>query len=55
MKITIKGFLTLRKVMDAEAVIDIEGDVLTVDDLLCKLSDTYGENFKKMYRRCWIQ
>ena len=34
MKITVKGFLTLKKVMDSQAVIDVESDVITVDDLL---------------------
>ena len=48
MKITIKGFLTLNEVMDAQSVIDFERDVLTVDDLLHELSDRYGEDFKTM-------
>ena len=48
MKITIRGFLTLRKVMDAQAAIDFEGDVLTIDDLLHELSDKYGEDFRKI-------
>jgi molybdopterin synthase sulfur carrier subunit len=48
MKITIRGFLTLRKVIDARAAIDFEGDVLTVDDLLHELSEKYGEDFRKM-------
>ena len=48
MRINIRGFLTLRKVMDAQAAIDFEGDVLTVDDLLHELSDKYGEDFRKM-------
>jgi len=48
MKITIKGFLTLRNVMDAQAAIDFEGEVLTINDLLHELSDKYGEDFRKM-------
>lgn len=48
MKITIRGFLTLRKVMEARAAIDFKGDVLTVDDLLHELSEKYGEDFRKM-------
>ena len=48
MKITIRGFLTLRKVMDAQTVIDFEGDVLTINDLLHELSDKYGEDFRKI-------
>jgi molybdopterin synthase sulfur carrier subunit len=48
MKITIRGFLTLRKVMDAQTAIDFEGDVLTIDDLLHELSDKYGEDFRKI-------
>jgi MoaD family protein len=48
MKITIRGFLTLRKVMDPQATVDFEGDVLTIDDLLGELSDKYGEDFRKI-------
>ena len=48
MRVNIKGFLTLRSVMDAQAVFDYEGDSLTVDDLLRELSIRYGEDFRKM-------
>ena len=48
MKITVRGFLTLRSVMDARVAIDFERDVLTVAGLLCELCDKYGEDFRKM-------
>ena len=48
MKITIKGFLTLNEVMNAQSDIDFERDVLTVDDVLHELCDIYGEDFRKM-------
>ncbi|MGD8292700.1 MAG: MoaD family protein [Desulfobacterales bacterium] len=48
MRINVKGFLTLKSVMDAQAVFDYEGDSLTVDDLLRELSIRYGEDFRKM-------
>ena len=48
MRINVRGFLTLRSVMDAQAVFDYEGDSLTVDDLLRELSIRYGEDFRKM-------
>ena len=48
MKINIRGFLTFRNVMEAQAVFDYDGDSLTVDDLLYELSDRYGEDFRNM-------
>ena len=48
MRIGIRGFLTLRKVMAAQATFDFEGDLLTVDDLLCELSARYGEDFREI-------
>ena len=48
MRISIRGFLTLRNVMDAQAAFDFDGDSLTVDDLLHELSARYGEDFRKM-------
>ena len=48
MRISIKGFLTLKKVMDAQATFDFEGECLTVNDLLHILSAKYGEDFRKM-------
>ena len=48
MRINVRGFLTLKSVMDAQAVFDYEGNSLTVDDLLCELSIRYGEDFRNM-------
>ena len=48
MRISIRGFLTFRKVMDAQAPFDFDGRSLTLDDLLQELSAMYGEDFRKM-------
>ena len=48
MRISIRGFLTFRKVMDAQAPFDFDGGSLTLDDLLQELSAMYGEDFRKM-------
>ncbi|MGD9044250.1 MAG: MoaD family protein [Desulfobacterales bacterium] len=48
MKITIRGFLTLTKVMGPQFAIDFKRDILTVDDLLHELSDRFGEDFRTM-------
>jgi MoaD family protein len=48
MKISIRGFLTLKKVMDAQTIFDFEGDILTVEGLIKELSARYGDAFKKM-------
>ena len=48
MKITIKGFLTLKEIMGSQAVVDVNLEVLTVEDLLYVLANKYGEDFKKM-------
>lgn len=48
MRINIRGFLTLRNVMDAQAAFNFEEDILTVEDLLHELSARYGEDFRKM-------
>ena len=48
MKITIRGFLTLKNVMDEKSTLDFERDDLTVDDLLHELSDKYGQGFRTM-------
>ena len=48
MRISIRGFLTLRRVMHARAVFDYGGDSLSVDGLLRELSLRYGEGFRKM-------
>ena len=48
MKITIRGFLTLKKVMGPPFTIDFKRDVLTLDDLLHELSNRFSEDFSKM-------
>lgn len=48
MKITIRGFLTLKKVMGPQCTIDFKRDILTVDDLLHELPNRYGEDFRRM-------
>ena len=48
MKISIRGFLTLRKVMEAQATFDFKSSRLTVNDLLHQLSDQYGDEFGKI-------
>jgi len=48
MKIKIRGFLTLKNVMDAEAVFYFEGDSLTIQGLIEELSAKYGDVFKNV-------
>ncbi|MGD9032305.1 MAG: MoaD family protein [Desulfobacteraceae bacterium] len=46
MKIKVKAFLTLRKIMGDQASLDIEAGKLTVRDLLEELSIRFGEEFR---------
>ena len=48
MKITVKSFLTLRKIMDGQASLEIEADTLTIRQLLEKLCNMFGENLRDM-------
>jgi len=48
MKIVVKSFLTLRKVMDGQASLEIEAEELTIRQLLEKLCNRFGENLRKM-------
>ena len=48
MKVVVRGFLTLKKVMDAKASLEFEDENLTVDSLLQELSNRYGKKFEKM-------
>ena len=48
MKIVVKSFLTLRKVMDGQASLEIEAEELTIRQLLEKLCSRFGENLRNM-------
>ncbi|MBW2204842.1 MAG: MoaD/ThiS family protein [Deltaproteobacteria bacterium] len=48
MKIVVKSFLTLRKVMDGQASLEIEADTLSIRQLLEKLCDRFGEDLRNM-------
>ena len=48
MKIRVKSFLTLRKVMDGQASLEIEVEALTIRQLLEQLCDRFGENLRNM-------
>ena len=48
MKIRVKAFLTLRKVMGDQALLEIEAGKLTIRDLLKELSNRFGEEFRDM-------
>lgn len=48
MKILVKSFLTLRKVMDGQASLEIETEKLSIKQLVEKLCNRFGENFEDM-------
>jgi MoaD family protein len=48
MKITIRGFLTLRKVMGDQSVLELKTGNLTLIDLLYELSNQFGDRFSKV-------
>ncbi|MGD2185663.1 MAG: MoaD family protein [Desulfobacterales bacterium] len=48
MKITIRGFLTLREVMGDQSTLELEIGNLTLMELLNELSDMFGERFSEM-------
>ncbi|MBW1780858.1 MAG: MoaD family protein [Deltaproteobacteria bacterium] len=48
MKIVVKSFLTVRKVMDGQASLEIEADEITIRELLDQLCSWFGENLKNM-------
>jgi len=48
MKIVVKSFLTLRKVMDGQASLEIEAEELTIRQLVEKLCNRFGENLRNM-------
>ena len=48
MKIVVKSFLALRKVMDGQASLEIEAEQLTIRQLLEKLCNRFGENLRNM-------
>ena len=48
MKVEVRGFLTLKKVMDAKASLEFEDENPTVANLLQKLSVRYGKELEKM-------
>jgi len=48
MKIVVKSFLTLRKVMGGQTSLEIEADTLTIRQLLEKLCNRFGENLRDM-------
>ena len=48
MTITVKGYLTLRYVMENRACIDIDFRPMTIRDLLIVLAKKYGPDFRAM-------
>jgi len=48
MKITIKGYLTLKDVMGDQSTLELEIGHLTLIDLLNELSDMFGGRFSEM-------
>jgi len=48
MKITVKSFLTLRKIMGGKASLEMEVGAITLRELLEKLSHRFGQGFKDM-------
>ena len=48
MKIVVKSFLTLRKIMGGQTSLEIETDTLTIRQLLEKLCNMFGENLRDM-------
>jgi molybdopterin synthase sulfur carrier subunit len=48
MKIRVKAFLTLRKVMGDQASLEIEAERRTIRDLLEELSIRFGDEFRNM-------
>jgi len=48
MKVHVKGYLTLKQAMGAEAEFSMETDPCTLGRLLEVLGDRFGEEFRKM-------
>ena len=48
MKITIRGFLTLREVMGDQSVLELEIGNITLMELLYELSNRFGDQFSQM-------
>ena len=48
MKITVKGYFTLRKAMDNKAVLEIEMKNASLRDVLKNLSNRFGEGFSDL-------
>ena len=48
MKIRVKGFLNLRKVMGDQATAEFEVDTMTLLEFLHQLSKAYGRPFSEM-------
>jgi len=48
MKITVKGYFTLRKAMDNKAVLEIEIKNASLGDMLKNLSNRFGEGFSDL-------
>jgi len=48
MKIRVKGFLNLRKVMGDQAAAEFEVDAMTLLEFLHQLANTYGRQFAEM-------
>ncbi len=46
MKIKVKGYLTLKKAMGGKAVLEMEAENATINDVLKDLSEIYGQDFK---------
>ena len=49
MKIKIKGYFTLKKVMGGKAVLEMEIEKATIKDVLKDLNEIFGQDFS------WLQ
>ena len=48
MKIRVKGYMTIKKAMGDEAVLEMEMDNTTLGGLLEELSNSYGKDFRDL-------
>ncbi len=48
MRIQVRGFLTLKKIIGDQTVLDFEVSNITLNEFLHKLSDMFGDHLKNM-------
>ena len=47
MKIKVKAFYSIRDALEAESIIEVEVDAITIRGVIRKLADQYGKKFQK--------